>query len=202
MFPRGFFATLVVSLGMAAPSLAAPVTLDFDSGANLASYAPEVTFSANIGLWSGGSSVLPPPHYGGPVSEPYGICVGPCGSLEGFIYFATAQTALSIYALSGPGPDPLSAGTLIEAYDAGDQLIDWASVDADLQADPTLQFKLLSVAGAGIVKLRLYSPVANTEAWDNLTYNSEALVIPAPAPLLLLLSGLVGLAWHRRRLRV
>lgn len=163
------------------------VTLDFDVN-NLSEYAPMgVTFSPNASVWfSSGTSVLDNPS-GGPYSVPNGLQFGTAGGVVGFIYFDQAQAFVSIWALSGPGPDLLNDPIYIKAYNAADEL-----VDEDF-ADNTVQFDLLSVSGAGIVKIETFSPLPNNDVWDDLTFEP----IPEPTAAMVFV-GLLSLVRSRR----
>lgn len=174
---------MLVTIG----SSARAVTLNFNTS-NLSDYAPlGVTFSANASVWfNAGTSVLDNPS-GGPYSVPNGLQFGNAGGVVGFIYFDQAQALVSLWALSGPGADLLNSPMYIKAYNASDQLI-----DEDF-ADNTLQFDFLSVSGAGIVKIETFSPLANNDVWDDLTFES----VPAPVSAMAF-AALLPLALARR----
>lgn len=160
-------------VGAVLSASAASVTLTFDDVGSLAEYAPlGVTFSANASRWSaGGPSVLQDPN-GGARSLPSALQFGNAGGVLGSISFASNVSAVSIWALSGPGPDLLSAGIYIRAFDAnGVQL-------GEDVGNATLQFDLLSVAAPGIRRLDVFSPVVGTEVWDDLTVEWEPVVRP------------------------
>lgn len=70
---------------------------------------------------------------------------------------------VSLWAMSGPGPDQLSAGTRLVAYDVMGNVIDEA------YADSTLQFQLLSVSAPDIASFR-FDATANFEGFDDLTF--------------------------------
>ena len=180
---------LPVLMLVAISSNANAITLDFNTS-SVNDYAPlGVTFSANASIWSfGGPSVLDNPS-GGPYSVPNGLQFGSAGGVIGYIYFDQAQAYVSIWALSGPGPDLLNSPIYIKAYDAADQLI-----DEDF-ADNTVQFDLLSVNGAGIVKIETFSPVVNNDVWDDLTFDS----VPAPASFAVLMATLPMVRVRRLR---
>ena len=159
-----------------------------------------LTFSPNISLWGGGTtSVLSDPD-GGPVSVTQGICAGQCGGEVGSIFFDTAQSSVSIYALSGPNPDLISVGTQIEAFDAVGTSLGTAV------ASSALQFDLLTVNATGIRRLDLSSPVVGNDAWDELSMSPGMLCIdqvPASSDrgLLLLVIGVlfVGVSYQAIR---
>ena len=169
---------------------AGTITLNFDDVASLNEYAVSgVTFSANASIWSGfGGSVLTNPN-GGPLSVPDALQFGNAGGVLGQIFFATDQSSISLWALSGPGSDLLNAPMYIEAYDASGALLDRDDVNA------SLQFDLLNVSGVGIRRLDVFSPIPANDVWDDLTLTS----VPIPTTLLLLGVGLAGLGISRRK---
>ena len=64
-------------------------------------------------------------------------------------------------------------------------------------ADPTLQFDLLTVSGNAIRRLETYSPVVNMDVWDHMV-----ITVPEPCSLVLFSAGTLGLlhsAWRRRK---
>ena len=147
-------------------------TFTFDDIASLNDYASDgVTFQQNIKMWGPrNDSVLDDPD-NGPLSPPYGICVGNCGGEAGSIFFATPQSFVSIWALSGPGPDLLSVDTRIRAKDGSGTIL------GEVTADTSLQFDYLAIAAPGIVELELFSPSAINEAWDHLAISGLDLVL-------------------------
>ncbi|MCP5143370.1 MAG: hypothetical protein H6978_00945 [Gammaproteobacteria bacterium] len=168
-------------------------TVTFDDVASLGEYTAQgITFSSNISFWQIGNSVptvLEDPN-GGAVSNPNGICVGPCGTESGSIYFDFDVENVSIYALSGPSDDPLNSGVEIRAYDLSDNLLGTAT------ADPLLQFDQLTIAAVGIRRLELISPVLGGEAWDELSYTVTP--VPLPGALALMLPGALVLRLRRK----
>jgi len=90
---------------------------------------------------------------------------------------------------SGPGPDLLSNGVILLAYDAGGNLI------ASDPANTNLQYDYLEVAVGGIAKVTMIAG-SSQDIFDDFTFNTP---IPAPGAILLgaFGAGLVG--WLRRR---
>jgi len=149
----------------------ASILLTADDVRSLDEYeALGVFFSPSMSIFSffPACSVLDDPECG-PVSVPNGICAGPCGGEVGVITSAAPVTAVSVYALSGPGRDRLSFGTEVRAYDADGGLLD---VD---EVDPDLQFQLLTVIGPGIVRIEVDSPFSDADAWDDIRIYPDAL---------------------------
>lgn len=170
-------------------------TLTFDDIWDLGAYAPEVTFSSPSRLWSwSGETVLENPD-GGAYSGTKALQFGPTsffGGVWGFAFFSNPQTEISVWVISGPGPDNLSPGIYIRAFNSSDVLV------AEDRADSSLQFELLSVSGNDIVKVEFFTPNIDHEAWDNLSYGAT---VPEPSSIVLLGAGLAGLFFARRRLR-
>ena len=163
--------------------------LTFDNINSLSEYSPAVTFSNNASIWtSPGATVLENPD-GGAYSWPNGLQFGNAGGELGYVYFSTPQTNISIWALSGPGPDNLNTGMYIKAFDAVNNLIDEDYVNSDIQ------FDLLSLSGANIVKIEFWSPYAYNDVWDNLNFSA----VPIPSSALLIWGGLVSLAGIKRK---
>jgi|ERR1043166_8725353 hypothetical protein len=185
----------LVTFAMSASGLmAVETTLTFDDVSSLHDYAPlGVTFTPNASIWSCGGcpSVLVTPD-GGPYSPPFALQFGSAGGELGSIFFASDVSQVSIWAVSGPGPDLLNAPMYVRAFDASGTQIGEDNID------PSLQFDLLSIPASGIRRPDLYSPVPNNDVWDNLTFTAA----PEPSVLLLALSGgilLVGYSRLRRR---
>ena len=148
-----------------------------------------MTFSTNASIWtSPGATVLEDPD-GGAYSGSSGLQFGNAGGELGYVYFSISQTNISVWALSGPGPDNLNAGMYIKAFDSSGTLIDEDYVNS------AIQFDLLSVSGANIVKIEFWSPFAYNDVWDHLNYSA----VPIPGSALLIWGGLVGLAGINRK---
>ena len=149
----------------AAPITHAQVTLTFEDAPSLADYAAiGVHFSDNVTRWLGGPcSVFEDPDCG-PVTPPMGVCAGNCGGQTGVISFDAELRSVSIYALSGPGPDNITPGTMIRCFDAAGALL------AEAAADTDVQFQLLTVTADGIRRLEISSLQLNNDAWDNLSF--------------------------------
>lgn len=185
------FALLAAGLALtAAPAVAATtVTLTFDDVGVLSGYAPlGVTFSANASIWTGGGgSVLVNPS-GGPYSEPSALQFGSAGGVVGHIYFDVPVWDVSIWALSGPGPDLLSTPMYIKCYDGDGDFL------GDDYADGTLQFDQLRVGVSGIRHIETYSPCVANDVWDDLVYT-----VPEPATLALAALGSLVVLVRRNR---
>jgi hypothetical protein len=139
--------------------------INFDDVQTLADYGSlGVTFS-NASIWHGGStpSVLVDVN-GGAYSAPNALCIGPCGGEPGDIYFDFEVDQVSIWALSGPGSDHINPGTTMEAFDADGQSLGTRIARSDLQYDQ------LVISTPGIRRVRLYSPLASHEGWDDLEF--------------------------------
>jgi hypothetical protein len=165
-------ATTALSLTLIAGRASAQIiTLTFDDVTSLSQYASlGVTFSPNASIWAWGTpSVLTDPS-GGPYSVPNGLQFGNAGGVLGSVFFASDVSDISIWALSGPGPDLLNAPMYVRAFDMSGVQIGEVSID------PTLQFDLLSISASAIRRLDLFSPVPNNDVWDNLTF------MPVPEP--------------------
>ncbi len=173
--------------GLAAGAQAGGTLLTFDDVGSLADYAPMgITFSGNASLWFGGNvSVLDDPD-GGPYSVPYGLQFGNAGGELGSIFLASSVTEFSIWALSGPGDDLLETPMYIRGF-----TIDGTLVGED-NVDGSLQFDLLSISGAGIRRIDLFSPRPGSDVWDHAT------IVPAPGAVGAL-AAVVGCALQRRR---
>lgn len=127
-----------------------------------------IAFSENFVLWDGGGcSVLDDPLCG-PVTPPLGVCAGACGGEPGVITLDSTASRFAIWALSGPGPDQLSPGTEISAYNsAGDLLGRHEVIESGLAAQE------LIIEAPGIASVELFSPVLGSEAWDQMTITFE-----------------------------
>jgi hypothetical protein len=114
---------LIPLIPAAQVALGNPTTLTFDGIGSLAAYAPlGITFSGNASIWTNSSpSVLDDPH-GGAYTVPSALQFGSANE-TGSLYLATPANYVSVWALSGPGPDPLNVGVAIRAYDDSNQLI-------------------------------------------------------------------------------
>ncbi|MBI3414497.1 MAG: HYR domain-containing protein [Verrucomicrobia bacterium] len=146
----------------------ASTTLTFDDVARLSDYAPlGVTFSANASIWTHPSPSVQVDPDGGAYSVPSALQFGSAGGVLGSIFFASDVSAVSIWALSGPGPDLLNAPMWIRAFDASGTKIDEDNID------PTLQFDFLSITAPGIRRLDLFSPLPNNDVWDNLSFSAS-----------------------------
>lgn len=178
-------------LAVLSPASAQPIVLTFDDITSLSEYAPlGVTFSANASLWSGGGgSVLDDPD-GGPYDVPNALQFGNAGGVLGDVFLDIPQvsvTEVSVWALSGPGPDLLSCGMCIRAYDDADQLLDEDAVDC------LLQYDLLTVTGSGIRRIEAWSPSVANDVWDHMV------ILPEPSALSLLALAAVAAIRRRRR---
>jgi len=181
----------VLSLLLAASRTSAQTTtLTFDDVTSLTDYAPlGVTFSAKASIWSSGStpSVLTSPD-GGTYSVPNGLQFGNAGGVLGSIFFAHDAGPVSIWALSGPGPDLLSSPMYIRAFDAlGNQV-------GEDNVNSSLQFDLLSITEPNIRRLDLFSADVGDDVWDNLTFTS----VPEPSAACLVFSAGVAFIFWRR----
>ena len=117
-----------------------------------------ITFSPNANIWVPGThpSVLTNPN-GASYSVPNGLQFGMSGGDLGSIYFATAADSFSIWALSGHGPNVLSSGMYIRAFNAANAQI------GEAIPNPSLQFDLVSISVPGITRIDLFSPTANKD---------------------------------------
>lgn len=157
---------VVTAVGFGPPASA--VLVDFEGISSLADLSSQgITFSSGMTHWVGGLvSVLVDPD-GGPVSPTHGLCVGNCGPGIGSIYFNAPVASVSLYALSGPGPDNNSPGVQMEAFDQFGNSLGVAL------ASTTVQFHKLTISASGIRRLDLTSPLPSTDAWDDLEITWE-----------------------------
>lgn len=187
---------LAVLTAMGASSPASATTFHFSDVAALGDYAAQgVTFSGNAWIWRTPAdqvSVLTNPN-GTWYSTKDVLCFTPqCGGATGSAFFATPVRDFSVVVLSGPGPDLLGAGTRIEAFDANGHSLGVAN------ANPALQFQVLTLAFTGITRVDFWSP--GVEIWDDLGFTvTEIPTIPEPSTALLLALGCAGLGWRRRQ---
>ena len=167
-------------------------TLTFDDVVSLDAYAATgISFSANASIWtSHTSSVLTNPS-GGAYSVPSALQFGNAGGVLGSIFFAGEVQDVSIWALSGPGPDLISNGSYIRAFDALGNFL------GEDYADASVEFDQLRISAPGIARLDVFSPLVANDVWDNLSYSATDGTIPEPATLTL--TGLALLAIRRRK---
>ena len=81
----------------------------------------------------------------------------------------------------------------IKAFDPPNVLV------AEDYVNSSLQFDLLSLSGSNMVSVEFWSPNIANDVWDNLTFVAQP--VPVPATILLLGTGLAGLAVTRIRRR-
>ena len=112
-----------VFLVLGANSLAKANTLTFDKITSLNGYAPDVTFSNNASIWTYTGLTVLQNLDGGAYSFPSALQFGNAGGVLGYTYFSNPQTEISVWALSGPGPDYLSSGMYIKAFDSSNVLV-------------------------------------------------------------------------------
>ncbi len=163
------FTVAICVCAFAATTQAATIIYDFDESNALNNYetADNVNFSDNASIWThGASSVLVNPN-GGAYSGHSALQFGNAGGVLGSIEFNQAINFASIMALSGPGPDTLSTGIYVKAYNTGGQL-----VGMDF-ANDTLQYDELTLSGSSIVKIEFYSPYSNNDLWDQLIFTTQ-----------------------------
>ncbi len=191
---------------------AATMLYDFEIGNAINTYevADGVTFSNNASIWGhGSSSVLVNPS-GGAYSGHRALQFGNAGGVLGFVEFSTAINYASVVALSGPGPDNLSAGMYLRGLDSGGNIIDQQFVNSNVQ------FDTLSVSGANITRLEFYSPTVRNDVWDDLSFTTQPVIvggggepggddgnngeppIPEPGSVALLLAGMLAVASKRK----
>jgi hypothetical protein len=152
----------LVTLAFATPASA--TTLTFDDISSLDEYASlGVTFSGNASIWSSTApSVLIDPD-GGAYSVPCALQFGNAGGVEGNVYFDMAVTEVSVWALSGPGPDNLSGGW-VRARDSDGTLLEEILVSDDVQ------FEQILCLASGIRQLDFFTPDPADDIWDHLSF--------------------------------
>lgn len=184
---------LTAAAAMTADVRAGAVLLTFDDVSSLSEYASlGVTFSSNASIWtSSAPSVFDDPN-GGAVSVPNALQFGNAGGVLGSIFFAVDVSEISVFALSGPGPDTLSSNMWIKAFDQDGTLL-----DQDI-ADTSLQYDLLSVSGTGIRRLDLYSPTPQDDVWDNFRFTP----VPEPASVFVFGSAITACCAVQRRRQI
>jgi hypothetical protein len=183
--------SVAVSLLLSRPATA-DILLTFDDVTSLSEYSSlGVSFSGNASIWNDNSpSVLDDPN-GGAVTVPNGLQFGNAGGVLGSIFFDQEVSNLSIYALSGPGPDLLSATMWIRAFDEFGTQLDEVNVNSNLQ------FDLLTTNATGIRRLDLFSDTVGNDVWDNLSFTA----VPEPNSLSLFTLGLLFCGLRRCRNR-
>ena len=154
---------------IAASTQAAVITLDFDESyaINLYETTLGIEISDNGTVWGHPSPTVLVTPDGGAYTGHYALQFGNAGGQLGTIDFNAPINAISVVALSGPGSDNLVDGSYIKAYDAAGTLIGQDFVDT------SLQFDFLSITGADIVKIELYSPLVQSDIWDHLVYTTQ-----------------------------
>lgn len=172
---------------VAAPVASSAIVFTFDDVSDLSEY-DIATFGSGSFIWDtdGHISVLSDPnatHY----STEDVLCVGlNCqGSVD--ITFAQEFDFVSVVALSGPGPDLLGQGVMLEAFDKDGNLL-----GTDV-ADTSLQFDTLRLEIDGIASIRLTGS-SDIEVFDDLQAT-----MPEPTAALLFGLGIGGVALRQRR---
>jgi hypothetical protein len=185
-----FIAFAALALALARPAGAAPVTIDFESLANLALVtnqfaADQVVFSNLIVLesFSTLNEVDFPPTSG--VHAVSGVAPGPT-----VIDFLLPARLFSVQLITADT-------ALAEAFGAGDVLLDSELVVANLGSNTEVAFVRVS---PDIEYVRFASQVTGNSfslTLDDVGFDTDQ--IPEPSTLVLLVAGLIPLAIHRGR---
>ena len=110
----GLVAGVFLILGTS--TLAKADFLTFDGPDTIAAHASEVIFSGNASTWTWLGDTVEKDPDGGSYSYDSALQFGNAGGVLGTATFSSPQTLVSVWALSGPGPDTLSKNMYIKAF--------------------------------------------------------------------------------------